>query len=467
MKRSGLIPEGSRVLVGYSGGADSTCLLHLLHRAGVEVIAAHLHHGQRAEADTEMKLCEAFCEQEGIPFVGGNADVPLLSHDMKMGLEEAGRYARYNFFTRAAAASECHLIATAHTRTDLVETVLLNMARGSGLSGMAGIPPRRDSIVRPLLGFTRDETRAYCADYGFWTHDDPANSDVAFARARVRHRIVGEFRSINPRFDEAVARLAETAAEEDAFLNGAAAAALEHAEQPLNGDLGFLTRDVEVAFHRKALLSLPLVLFKRALRLAVGAVGGALDFDQTERLASDLVEREKGSITCEGGLVVLEWTEESVHVREVGAPTPYRYPLTIPGETISDEFGWQFTAFESEVASDQQVRASLETYLNPAAIKGALYFRTFKDGDTIQPLGFSGTRKVSDLLGERRLTLAARARLPIVCDLVGCLWIPGVCLSERARLSEGLGRSLTLRFSPFEAESGHNEGNVPNRRDVP
>ena len=109
----------------------------------------------------------------------------------------------------------------------------------------------------------------------------------------------------------------------------------------------------------------------------------------------------------------------------------------------------------------------MEANINPTAVKGTLYFRTFKEGDSMQPLGFSGTRKVSDLLGERKLTLAARSRLPIVCDLVGCLWIPGVCLSERARISEGQSTVLTLRFSPFEAESGHNDGNVPTSLDVP
>lgn len=461
LRRVALVPPGSQVLVGYSGGADSTCLLDLLHRAGVPVIAAHLHHGQRPEADMEMKLCEAFCNQQGIQFIGGKADVPAISREMKVGLEEGGRHARYNFFQRAAAASGCDLIATAHTRTDLVETVLLNLARGTGLAGLAGIPARRDNIVRPLLMFTREETRQYCDEHALWTHDDPANSDIAFARARVRHRIAPEFRSINPRFDDAVARLAQIAGEEDDFLNGAAAAALEHAELPLNGELSFLTCDVEVAFRRSVLMALPPVLLRRALRLAASAVGGGLDFDQTDRLIFDLADRERGSITCEGGQVVLEWTDEQIHIRDVTIATPYRYPLTIPGETISDEFGWQFTAFEDSAPKGGQARASMEVSVDPSALKGTLYFRTFKEGDHIQPLGFSGTRKVSDLLGEKRLTIAARARLPIVCDLVGCIWIPGVCLSERARIREGQDRALTLRFSPLKEESGHNDRNVP------
>ncbi|RYG30390.1 tRNA(Ile)-lysidine synthetase, partial [bacterium] len=115
LERTGLIPGGVRVLVGYSGGADSTCMLHLLHRLGFDIVAAHLHHGQREEADREAALCEAFCTEIDVPFVSGRADVPRISREAGIGLEEAGRNARYEFFRQAAFRLECELIATAHT----------------------------------------------------------------------------------------------------------------------------------------------------------------------------------------------------------------------------------------------------------------------------------------------------------------------------------------------------------------
>jgi tRNA(Ile)-lysidine synthase len=180
LRKSGLIPDGSRVLVGYSGGADSTALLHLLHRCGIDVVAAHLHHGQREEAEDELARCQAFAEKLDLPFIAGRADVPRMSREMGMGLEEAGREARYGFFRQAAFGAECDLIATAHTLTDQVETVLLNIVRGTGLRGLTGIPVKRENIVRPLLPFSRDETVSYCKEHGFWTHEDPANTDFAF-----------------------------------------------------------------------------------------------------------------------------------------------------------------------------------------------------------------------------------------------------------------------------------------------
>ena len=446
LEESGLIPQGSRVLVGYSGGADSTALLHLLVQAEIDVVAAHLHHGQREEAEEELRRCQAFADRLGVPFIAGRADVPRMSAEMGIGLEEAGREARYAFFREAAFNTDCHLIATAHTLTDHVETVLLNITRGSGLSGLAGIPERRDKIVRPVLPFTREEMRAYCRDYEFWTHDDPANEDLAFSRARIRNRVVPELKLVNASLESAVQRLSSIADEEDRFLNGMAAAALEQAEIELNGELKFLTVDVEMRFDRLKLAHLPPVLKKRALRLASDVLGAPLSFDQTQIVANGIVFEPNGSITAEGGEVVLEWNSQFIDVRKLLPTTPFRYGITIPGETLSEEFGWQFTAYEATPDGASPSRADLSTVLDATRITGPLYFRTAKPGDLMQPLGFNGRRKLSDLLSEAKLSHAARVRLPIVCDMIGPVWAPGVCLDERARPVDSTTRVIVLRF---------------------
>ncbi len=451
LETSGFIPDGARVLVGYSGGADSTCLLHLLKRAEVDIVAGHLNHGQRPEADREQKLCEAFCQEMDIPFATGRADVPGMAADLKIGLEEAGRNARYAFFRQAAFRLSCRLVATAHTRSDQVETILLNLARGSGLSGLSGIPARRENIVRPLLPFSRSETRAYCEQHGLWFHDDPANEDLSFSRARVRHRILPELRAINPASDESIVRLGLLAAEEDGFLNGMAAAALEQAEISLNGDLAFLTRDCELVLDRNRISTLPRVLFKRAMRLATEALGSPLDFDQTEAFADGVVNREKGSVTAEGGEVVAEWSSGVIAVRQLKPVTPFRHRLTVPGETQSEEFGWTFTAFQGSPSGRPPSRQGLDTEMDRRGVKGDLYFRTAKEGDRIQPLGFDGHRKISDLLSEAGLTQAARARLPIVCDMVGPIWVPNVCLDERVKPKSDTDSAIILRFGAESA----------------
>ncbi len=451
VEKTGLIPPGSRVLVGYSGGADSTCLLHLLHLIGIDIVAAHLHHGQRAEGDREAKLCEAFCKELDIPIVTGKADVPRLAKDFRIGLEEAGREARYGYFRQASFQTGCVLVATAHTLSDNVETIFLNIARGSGLAGLAGIPEKRENIIRPFMIFTREETRAYCENLGFWYHDDPANEDLTFSRARIRHRIVPEFKALNPAAEEAVARLAAIASEEDNFLNSMAAAALEQSERHPNGVLSFLTKDVEAVLDRQTLASLPPVLFKRAVRLVAGVLGASLDSDQTEVILEGIAEGDKGSVTAEGGEVVIEWDAIRIHARQVTPTLPLRSSLTLPGETESEEFGWVLSAAETDYKGKAPKRAALETQLDAEKVKGALYFRTLKAGDSMQPIGFAGTRKLSDMLAEAKLSKAARARLPIICDMVGPVWAPGVCLDGRVSPDTETRRAVELRFGPLSA----------------
>ncbi len=448
LESTSLIPAGAKILVGYSGGADSTCLLHLLKLAGFDVVAGHLHHGMRLEADKELQLCEAFCQDLEIPFISGKADVPRMSVDLKMGIEEAGRMARYNFLEQAVRRLECDFIATAHTRTDHVETVLLNLTRGSGPTGLTGIPAQRGNIFRPLLSFSRTETEQYCTENGLWFHNDPGNENVDFSRVRIRQRVSPELAVINPNVEAAIARCASIIDAEDRFLNGAAAAALEQSEIVLNGDLAFLTRDIEMAFAKPVLTSLPPVLFKRAIRLAFDSLGAPIDFDQTEAI-SDQISQSNGSVTADGGQIVCEWNQEQIHFRVLRPTETFRFGVTCPGETESEEFGWKITARLKLPSIERQKRAALVVELPKDQIQGELYFRSCQAGDAMQPLGFEGTRKVSDLLSEAGLTHAARVRLPLICDFLGPIWLPGVCFSHRMYMNVECMSIVALSFEPL------------------
>ncbi|MCH8978546.1 MAG: tRNA lysidine(34) synthetase TilS [Armatimonadetes bacterium] len=450
LSESGLVPEGCTVVLGYSGGADSTCLLHLMAELGTaDVIAVHLHHGQRAEADKELELCEAFCKELDVPFMSGRADVPKIAKEMGVGLEEAGRHARYEFFDQCLSQTSAELVLTAHTLDDQVETVLLNLVRGTGLRGLSGIPEKRGQIVRPLLPFTRAEARAYCDERGLWYHDDPANADVSFSRARIRHKVLPELVEVNPAVRESIGRLARLADDEDRFLDGMAAAALEQAEVPLNGDLRFVSQDCEAAFRLEVLLALPRVLLARAVRLATGAVGQAFGYEQTEAALGGLASEEKGSVTADGGQVVLEWGDGRATVRSLRTEGPYKFPLTLPGETVSDVFGWKLTAEHTGPSNYLRAPRSLDVVIDAEAVRGELFFRSYEGGDRIRPLGLSGTKKLGDLLGEIGLTQAARARLPVVCDSEGPIWVPGGCIAERVKVTDGTAKCLRLRFAPL------------------
>jgi tRNA(Ile)-lysidine synthase len=380
--------------------------------------------------------------------------VPLIAKERKLGIEEAGREARYAFFETAVRDSGCQLIATAHTQTDQAETVLLNVVRGAGLGGIAGIPIQRGNIIRPLLFASRMDTVEYCREQRLPTINDSTNADIAYARPRIREIVVPELEKINPRFEEAVARLAQTAGEEDRFLDNAAANGLDHCEVELNGPLRFLTFDREAAFDRNRLEHLPPVLLKRGIRLVVEHLGGKLDAHQTGRLAK---LDESGSMTsCEGG-VVLTWTKNELHVYRAQEPPEFKEVLRTPGDTFCDPYNWKLSVSLSEYRNRAVKRDALEVFMDVDAFRGPLHFRSVAPGDRMIPSGGTGHRKLSDLMGEARLTLLARKRLPIICDIIGPIWAPGVALADRVRVTPGSKKALLMVFAPISSKASETE----------
>ena len=407
----------------------------------------------RAEADEEADRCAEFCERLGVPFAAGRADVPAIARERKIGFEEAGREARYEFLRQAKLAMGANAVATAHTRTDHVETVLLHLVRGSGLRGLGGIRSRAGDLIRPLLIFDRRQTREYCESRRLWFHNDPANLDPAFARSRLRRDVLPVLLELNPGLLSSIERLAALAREEDAFLDGAAAASLEQSEIPINGRLAFLTQDMEVAFDRISLIHLPDVLFRRALRLSVETLGGVLDYDLTRQIVEGLRHEESGSVTAPGGAVKLTWRGEAMHMYRDDSVKFKELDLVVPGPTFDNGRRW---AIDSRVISQEQPqteRGSLEVFLDRDRIVGKVSVRPHATGDRIQPLGFSGRRKLSDLLSEAKLTSLARKMLPIIVDEEGPIWVPAVTVADRVATQSGSTNVLNLMLRPATAAS--------------
>ena len=187
----------SHVLVGFSGGADSTALLHyLLARSrvcGTRVSALHVNHGIRGEcADRDEDFCRRVCADWGVPLTVIRADVPTLAKERGQGIEETARQVRYSAFYEAMQADPTVTsVATAHNADDNAETVLFHMARGCGIDGLCGIPPVTDQrVIRPLLACSRKEIIAYCKGNNIQYMEDETNQDTRYTRNHIRHTVM-------------------------------------------------------------------------------------------------------------------------------------------------------------------------------------------------------------------------------------------------------------------------------------
>ncbi len=220
------------VAVGFSGGADSVCLLDILTSLKDEydiiVKAVHVNHNIRGEeAKADELFVREFCESRGIELYVYSIDVPTLSKQRKISLEECGRQVRYECFEKAS----CDAVAVAHTLSDSIETMLFNLARGTGAKGLAGISPAREpDIIRPLISCTRKEIEEYCSARSLEFVTDSTNLSDDYTRNHIRHNIVPAFEKINPDFESSFLRAMNSVKEEDDFVERCSRKLLEESK---------------------------------------------------------------------------------------------------------------------------------------------------------------------------------------------------------------------------------------------
>ncbi len=218
-----MLDHKEKVLVGLSGGADSVCLLYLLREYAkthpITVLAAHVHHGLRKNADLDEVFVRDLCKDWEIPFFVKHIDAALLSSDGGLSLEEAGRVARYEFFEEILKRENADLIATAHHRDDLCETMLFQLFRGSGIHGLHGILPVSGNRIRPLLCVGKAEIEDFLKAEGIAWRVDESNLDTQYARNRIRHEILPAAVGICPGAKENMAQCAERIRMAEEFLD--------------------------------------------------------------------------------------------------------------------------------------------------------------------------------------------------------------------------------------------------------
>ena len=406
--RHGMLQSG-HVLVALSGGADSVSLLHVLlslrDELGLSVEAAHVHHGLRGEeADRDERFVRELCAKWNVPLHVLHANVAAEAAETGESLEACGRRVRYAFFDLLAKGE----IATAHTRDDNAETVLLHLARGSGLRGLCGIPPVRGNIVRPLLDCTRAEVEAYCAEHGLSFVTDSTNQSDAFARNRVRHEILPAMRTINPAASDAIARCAGTLSRDADYLDAQTADLLSESKRPFGYDAAAL-RAAHPALRYRAL--------EAVLCGSMREKPQTYHLDRCVRLleTGGAVQTERGTTVCVyGGLL---------YVRR-----PLRAPWTAKIE--ADEAVLPFGRVRIQRLSAESIQKihkdQLPNCLCCDTIATDVFFRSRLPGDRMTRVNASGSKSMKQLMEEQGVPACRRNDVPILTDGERVLWAEGI-----------------------------------------
>jgi len=417
----GIRPE-DRILVAFSGGADSTALLlsmmELLAEGKIAgLCAAHLDHGIRGEAaEADRDWCERFCKERGVAFYAGRADAPGKAKSAGMTLEEAARVLRYEFLERARVQSGADCVAVAHHRDDQAETVLLHLLRGCGTTGLCGMKRRSGTIARPLLDVSRVEIEAYLTERGVEYRMDETNAVCDALRNRVRNELLPRLAAYQPRAAEALCRTAALCAIDEAYLEERA----REAERDVRLDGGF---------DRKALAALPQAIGSRIVRSALMALRGDVTEADVRRVLALCGAQTGTCIELAGGFSA--WADaKALHVGVYPAALDYEVPFCRFGETVTPAG----TIVSERVPAYRTPRDGFEAFLSLDALPDDLVVRTRRPGDRFFPLGAPGERKLSDVLTDRKIP-RERRDLALLCSGNEVYYAIGLTVSERVRVS--------------------------------
>jgi tRNA(Ile)-lysidine synthase len=433
------LARGEGIVVAFSGGPDSTALLwgmsRLAAERGFRLAAAHLDHAMDGGSAGRAAAAARLAASLSVPLIAARAgQASTAPAGPAESAEAAGRRARYEFLERVRESFGARWIATAHHRDDQAETVLLRLLFGSGLEGLAGIRPVHGAVARPLLALPRAQLLAAVAAAGLAAVDDPTNQVLSVPRNRVRHRLLPALAALEGKEDpELPVQLARLAAR--------ARTATRALDRVWSGRLASAPVEGGIAVGRAAVEALPAGVYPAVFAWLHRQAGAPYPAGEAARgeLLRQLARGRRAACDCGGG-----WRWEAAGDRLIlrhpaaarERVTDFTYTLQIPGELEIPEIAVRVRisrrAVEPWMFAGSADRAGLAL---PLAEGDLVTIRNRRPGDRIHPLGAGGSRRLKEVLIDRRVPRHIRERLPLLCVGERIAWAPGVTIDQRFRLA--------------------------------
>ncbi len=440
IERHNLIKRGDKLLLALSGGRDSVYALIFLKKfqakLNIELAALHVNHLLRGEeSDEDEKFCKTLCEKEGIEYYSVKVDVKKFAAENKFSIEEAARELRYKNLDEYLQFSKSDKIVTAHIQEDNTETVLFNMLRGTGLKGLAGIPLKRDKVIRPFLTLSKEEITNYLVENNIDFRDDSTNEDISFKRNYLRLEILPMLRkNINPALDENIFKLSEivtnsysvikdlvsSEASKNIIKNDNSLEIKLNIRTDLNDKL--LSEAIKINYEDMFGITPSFSDLQSIIKLMNLQVGKRIDLS-----SNFTVVRERESI-----VISVREIEKVIEEKIIG----FDEVIEIGNVTIGSE------PVEKEMIEYEKSK-NVE-YISADNFANSFTIRKWRNGDTFKPLGMDGTKKISDFLTEQKVKSGERKDQFVLVNKVNIVWVVGLRIDDRFKVTNKTKKVLKL-----------------------
>jgi tRNA(Ile)-lysidine synthase len=421
-----LLTDGERVIVGLSGGADSVALLDMLISLEYKCVAAHCNfHLRGAESDRDAAFVEKLCKDRGIELQLVEFDTTKFAKENSVSIEMAARELRYKWFEELCISLDIEHIAIAHHRDDSVETVLLNLTRGTGIRGLTGISAHNGKIIRPMLGISRYEILHYLHDKNLSYVIDSTNNEDIYTRNKLRLNVIPFLESINPSVKEAINRTSEHLSQV-ANIYGHY---IEQAKkQIIDGNhikIDDLLKQVEpeaVLYEILSPYGFNSAVVKQIFE-SVNSISGKRFYSDKYVLVKDrnCFIVDKINENKESEIYFLNESEASL-----------KYPITLEMETIENSSSFS-------IERDNNI-----LYLDKSKLKYPLVLRHWQQGDWFIPFGMSGRKKLSDYFSDNKFSIFDKENVWVLCSGEDIVWLVGYRSDNRYRITEKTNEILKI-----------------------
>lgn len=456
IKEYKMFHDGDNIVIGVSGGADSVALMHILcqlqNRYGLKLSVVHLNHMFRGrESDQDAEYVEDLCKSLGIPVYVEAFDIPDYIKKTGLSSEDASRIKRYELYQKVARHVGASKIALGHNADDQAETVLMRILRGTGSTGLAGIPPKRMMddllIIRPLIDIRRNSIDAYCAENALVPRVDSTNLKPIYMRNKIRLELLP---CLEKKYSESVvsrlATLADVMRHEDEYMESETERVFKECR----------IDDTDTCLRVPKLMELPIALARRVMRRAFSKCKGDtldIEFGHVQEILNQLSsKRTNWQLHLPAGLVVQKEYDILRFVLDPVTERQFKYLLKIPGTTFVPEAG---ICFETEVLhiSDVTKRRDVISSLDGKRCVGfdheclqtPLFMRSRQPGDRIDVFGMQGSKKVKDVLIDEKVPPHKRAVMPLLAGDGIVYWVAGLRASRKAQITDTTSEIVVIR----------------------